>query len=254
MEEVKRYFIISNSIDKETKYMIPNSSNSAQTQLYMELHDVIRKHYQYLHRVEEMQNVNLPRWYLIIKRFMDISVAISGMVLLSPIFLIVALLIKLDSQGPVFYGQVRVGKNGKLFKMYKFRTMSVDAEKKTGPVWAVENDPRITFIGRILRKTKIDEFPQFVNLIKGEMSMVGPRPERPFFVEHFSEIMPGYSRRLDVTPGLTGPAQLRNGYDTCAMSIIRKLRYDITYVKRMSLSMDLGLLAETFISVFRGKL
>jgi len=226
----------------------------AQTQLYSELQDVVRRHYQYLHRVEEMQNVNLPRWYLIIKRFMDVSVAISGMILLSPMFLIVALLIKLDSQGPVFYAQVRVGKNGKLFKMYKFRTMSVDAEKKTGPIWAVEIDPRITFIGRILRKTKIDEFPQFVNLIKGEMSLVGPSPERPFFVEHFSTIIPGYSHRLDITPGLTGPAKLRLGYDSNAMSIIRKLRYDITYIKRMSLSMDLGLLAETFISVFRGKL
>ena len=230
--------------DKENNYEenILDSCNPKQTKLYIDLQDAVKRHHQYLHKVEEMRNIDLPRWYLIIKRFMDVSVAILGILLLSPLFLIVALLIKIDSKGPVFYGQERVGKNGKLFKIYKFRTMRADAEKQTGPVWATEDDPRITFVGRILRYTKIDEFPQFMNLIKGEMSMVGPRPERPFFVEQFTKTIPGYSRRLDITPGVTGLAQLRNGYDSSAMSVIKKLRYDICYIKRMNLSMDLRLL------------
>jgi lipopolysaccharide/colanic/teichoic acid biosynthesis glycosyltransferase len=256
LEEAKRYFNMSKFVDKENnqKDTILDSYNPRQIKLYTDLQDAVKHHHQYLHKVEEMRNIDLPRWYLITKRFMDVFVAILGILLLSPLFLIVALLIKIDSKGPVLYGQDRVGKNGKLFKIYKFRTMRIDAEKQTGPVWATENDPRITFIGRILRDSKIDEFPQFVNLIKGEMSMVGPRPERPFFVEQFTKTIPGYSRRLDVTPGLTGPAQLRNGYNTSAMSVIKKLRYDIYYVKRMDLSMDLGLLAETFVSLFKGKL
>jgi len=256
MDEAKRYFSISEFVDKANNYKnkIIGSYTPEQIKLYMELQDAVRRHHQYLHKVDEMQNVVLPRWYLITKSFMDVSVAILGMLLLSPLFIIVALLIKIDSQGPVLYKQERVGKNGKLFKIYKFRTMRSDAEKQTGPVWATENDPRITFVGRILRKTKIDEFPQFLNLIKGEMSMVGPRPERPFFIEQFSKTIPGYSRRLDVIPGLTGPAQLRNGYDSSAMSVIRKLRYDIYYIKKMNISMDLRLLAETFISLFKGKL
>ena len=254
MEKLSEYCNVSDSPDSEaSKEINPGFYNPPQAQLQAELKDAIRRHYKYLNEVEEMENVILPTWYLIIKRFMDVSVAILGTLLLSPLFIIVIFAIMLDSPGPILYGQVRVGKNGKLFKIYKFRTMVTDAEKKTGPVWAIEKDPRITYLGNILRKTKIDEFPQFINLIKGEMSMVGPRPERPFFVDQFANAIPGYSRRLDVIPGITGPAQLRNGYDTCAMSVIKKLRYDITYVKRMNLYMDLGLLIETFISIFKGK-
>jgi lipopolysaccharide/colanic/teichoic acid biosynthesis glycosyltransferase len=257
LEEAKRFFSMSKFADKENNYeennhkdTILDSCNPKKIKLYIDLQDAIKCHHQYLHKVEEMRNIPLPRGYLITKRFMDVSVAILGILLLSPLFLIVALLIKIDSKGPVLYGQERVGKNGKLFKIYKFRTMRADAEKQTGPVWATEDDPRITFVGRILRKTKIDEFPQFVNLIKGEMSMVGPRPERPFLVDQFAKIIPGYLHRLDITPGLTGPAQLRNGYNTDAMNVIKKLRYDIFYIKRMNLFMDLRLLVEASISVF----
>jgi lipopolysaccharide/colanic/teichoic acid biosynthesis glycosyltransferase len=173
--------------------------------------------------------------------------------LLSPVFLVVAIMIKIDSRGTVFFNQERVGKGGKLITVYKFRTMVADAEKKTGPTWATENDPRRTLIGRFLRKSKIDEFPQLINLVKGDMTMVGPRPERPFFVNHFVERIPGYSRRLDVTAGITGLAQLRNGYDDSALHVIHKLKYDVDYIKNMKLSTDLKLLAETFLLVLIGR-
>jgi lipopolysaccharide/colanic/teichoic acid biosynthesis glycosyltransferase len=238
-----------NSIDTNQ-----DSNNSMQDQLYRELKLAVKKHHVYLHRLENIQYVNHSKLYLTTKRLMDVSVGLLGLILFSPLFLIVALLIKLDSQGPAFFSQMRVGKNGRLFKMYKFRTMVVDAEKKTGPVWAKKNDPRLTFVGRFLRDSKIDELPQFLNLVYGEMSMVGPRPERPYFVDQFDKIIPGYSHRLEVTPGLTGPAQLRNGYDGSGFDVIRKLRYDAVYLKKMSLSMDTGLLIETFISALKGRL
>ena len=232
---------------------VPVSYTPAQQKFYQELEAAVRKHSRYLQKVAEMASIELPRWYLVAKKSMDIFVATVGLILLSPLLLVVVALIKIDSRGPVFFSQERVGKGGKLFKMYKFRTMVAGAEKKTGPVWAAESDPRVTFIGRFLRKSKIDELPQLVNLIKGEMSMVGPRPERPFFVDQFAKAIPGYTRRLEVTPGLTGPAQLRNGYDRYAVDVIKKLRLDVTYVKKMSLSMDLGLLAETFVAVLKGR-
>ena len=230
------------------------SYTPAQRKFYQELDIAVRKHYRYLQEVAGMPSVKLPTWYLVIKRSMDIFVGIMSLILLSPLFLVVAALIKIDSRGPVFFNQERVGKGGKLFRIHKFRTMVVDAEKRTGPVWAAENDPRITFTGRFLRKSKIDELPQLVNLIKGEMSMVGPRPERPAFVDQFVKSIPGYARRLEVPPGLTGMAQLRNGYDRYAIDVIRKLRFDVTYIKKMSLSADLRLLAETFVAVLIGKI
>lgn len=225
----------------------------AQQRFYQELEAAVRKHSRYLREVAEMASIELPRWYLVAKRSIDIFASAVGLIILSPLFLVVAALIKIDSRGSVFFSQERVGKGGKLFKMYKFRTMVADAEKKTGPVWAAESDPRVTFIGGFLRKSKIGELPQLINLIKGEMTFVGPCPERPFFVNQFARVIPGYARRLDVTPGLTGPAQLRNGYDRYAIDVIKKLRFDVTYMKKMSLSMDLGLLAETFVAVFKGR-
>ncbi len=230
------------------------SYTPAQQKFHHELEAAVRKHFRYLQEVEYM-NINEPsRWFMLAKRSMDIFLGVVGLILLSPLFLVVIALIKIDTRGPVFFNQERVGKSGRIFMMHKFRTMVCDAERKTGPVWAVENDPRLTLIGRFLRKSKIDELPQLVNLITGEMSMVGPRPERPFFVDHFINIIPGYSRRLEVIPGITGIAQLRNGYDREAMDIIKKLRFDITYIKKMRLSLDLRILRETFTSFLTGKL
>ncbi|MGQ9609406.1 MAG: sugar transferase [bacterium] len=201
-----------------------------------------------------MESIKLSKYYLYVKRIIDIIVGLFGLILFSPLILVVAILIKLDSKGPVFFSQERVGKNGKIFKIYKFRTMKKDAEEKTGPTWATDDDPRTTYIGKKLRKTKIDEIPQFVNLLKGDMSLVGPRPERPCFVDKFKKYIPGYERRLDVLPGITGLAQLRNGYDKDAPRLIRKLRFEITYIKKMSLSMDIKLIIETIVCAIKGKL
>ena len=230
------------------------SCSPLQRSFRQELEAAVEKHSRYLQEVKNMPKAKLPTWYFIVKRSMDILVGTLGLILLSPLLLVVIVMIKLDSRGPIFFSQIRVGKNGKLFKIHKFRTMVADAEEKTGPVWATENDPRLTYVGRFLRKSKIDEFPQFVNLIMGNMTMVGPRPERPSFVDHFIRAVPGYERRLDVSPGITGAAQLRNGYDSCAADIIRKLRFDITYVKKMGLYTDIGILAETFLAVVKGRL
>ncbi len=227
--------------------------NPKDRDFYDELKADVKKHILYLQGVETMPDVKLSGWYLAIKRGMDIFVGVTGLILLSPLLLFVAAMVKIDSRGPVIFSQERVGKDGKLFKIHKFRTLMDNAEEKTGPRWIPEDDPCITFIGKFLRKSKIDEFPQFVNLIKGEITLVGPRPERPYFVNPFADIIPGYVRRLDVTPGITGAAQLRNGYDRNTMSVIRKLRYDVTYMKKMSLYMDLGLLWETFWRMLTGK-
>ena len=140
-----------------------------------------------------------------------------------------------------------------MFRIHKFRTMVKDAERKTGAVWAKKDDPRVTVVGRVLRKSKIDELPQLMNVIKGEMSLVGPRPERPYFVQRFDEIVPGYARRHDVIPGITGLAQLKNGYDSTPDDIYRKLRYDVTYIKKMGMAIDLRLLTDTFLAVLVGR-
>lgn len=230
------------------------STVSEESGFYEELETVVRSNYRYLKKIAEARRTTeLPGWYFGTKRGMDLFAGILGLILFSPFILIVAFFIKISSRGPVFYRQERVGLDGELFMMYKFRTMVTDAEKLSGPVWAKEDDPRRTFVGAILRKTKIDELPQLINLIQGNMTMVGPRPERPFFVNYFMDHVPGYSRRLSVMPGITGLAQLRNGYDQDAMDVIRKLRYDVNYIENMSLSMDLKLIVETFTAIFTGK-
>ena len=226
---------------------------SINERFYSDLEIVVGKHYSYLREVEKSPPVQISTPYLVAKRCLDIFAAIIGLILLSPLFLVVAILIKLDSKGPVFFSQERVGKKGRIFRIHKFRTMVQDAERKTGPVWAREDDPRVTVVGRVLRKSKIDELPQLVNIIKGDMSLVGPRPERPCFVQRFVEIMPGYERRHDVIPGITGLAQLRNGYDSAPDDIYRKLRYDATYIKKMGMTIDLRPLTETFLVVLVGK-
>jgi len=227
--------------------------SSIDERFYHDLEIVVRKHYSYLRRVEIIPPVQISTPYLIAKRCLDIFAAIIGLILLSPLFLVVAILIKLDSKGPVSFSQERVGKNGRIFRIHKFRTMVQDAERKTGPIWSRKDDPRVTLVGRVLRKSKIDELPQLVNILKGDMSLVGPRPERHCFVQRFIEIMPGYERRHDVIPGITGLAQLRNGYDSTPNDIYRKLRYDVTYIKKMGMTIDLRLLTETFLSVLVGR-
>lgn len=179
------------------------------------------------------------------KRIIDIICSVIGLLLTLPFLLLVALLIKLDSSGPIFFKQVRVGEKDKNFLLYKFRTMRQDAEQASGAVWAQKDDPRITRIGKFLRKTRIDELPQFYNVLKGDMSFIGPRPERPEFVEKLKTIVPYYSERHFVKPGITGWAQIRYPYGASAEDALEKLRYDLYYIKNMSIILELTVVFET---------
>lgn len=190
-------------------------------------------------KITEAQNI--------VKRAMDILGSLAGLIVLSPVMLIVALLIKKEDRGPIFYKQIRSGKNGKEFKVIKFRSMRPDAEKFTGAVFATDNDPRITKIGNILRATRLDEVPQFINVLMGDMSLVGPRPERPVFVEEFSKTIPEYKNRLAVKPGITGMAQVMGNYTTTPEN---KVRFDMMYIRDYSFFMDIKILFRTVKVVF----
>jgi sugar transferase (PEP-CTERM system associated) len=185
------------------------------------------------------------RWIFLTKRAVDIFVSIVGLILSAPIILLAAIAIKLDSNGPVIYCQERVGQSERVFKLYKFRSMFIDAESGSGPVWAVQNDPRVTRVGRILRKLRIDEIPQMVNVLKGEMSFVGPRPERAFFISKLKEKIPYYHLRFSLKPGITGWAQISYPYGDSEEDAIEKLQYDLYYVKNISPLFDLQIIFET---------
>ena len=187
------------------------------------------------------------------RRIVNALLAILGFVVSLPVMILVAIAVKLDSAGPIFYTQERVGKNGRRFKIIKFRSMRTDAEEASGPVWAEESDPRVTRVGRIIRKLRLDELPQFVNVIRGDMNFVGPRPERPVFVEQLGELVPYYSQRHLVKPGLTGWAQIKFPYGSTVDDAIEKLRYDLYYIKNQTLLLDLGIIFETIKIVIFGR-
>jgi exopolysaccharide biosynthesis polyprenyl glycosylphosphotransferase len=168
-----------------------------------------------------------------------------GLILSAPVMALAALTIKVDSPGPVLFRQARVGKDGKVFMLYKFRSMSVDAEQHTGPVWASEDDPRITRIGRLLRKIRLDETPQMFNVLRGDMSFIGPRPERPAFVNQLKEQIPFYVLRFAVKPGITGWAQVKYPYGSTVEDALEKLQYDLYYIKNMSIFLDLLILLKS---------
>jgi sugar transferase (PEP-CTERM system associated) len=189
----------------------------------------------------------------VVKRMVDVVLASLFLALGWPIFVLVALAIRLDSPGPIFLRQERVGERGRLFTLFKFRTMVQDAEAQTGPVWAAEDDPRITRVGRWLRKTRLDEFPQIWNVFKGEMSFIGPRPERPHFVVQLQEKIPYYAERHAVKPGITGWAQVRYRYGSTVEDSEEKLQYDLYYVKNMSSLLDIDILLSTIRVVLSGK-
>jgi sugar transferase (PEP-CTERM system associated) len=188
-----------------------------------------------------------------VRRVLNAGFAAAGLVMSIPIMLLTALAVKLDSPGPIFYVQERVGKNGRTFKIVKFRSMRVGAEATSGPVWAEEDDPRVTRVGRIIRKLRFDELPQFVNVLRGDMNFVGPRPERPMFVDQLSEIVPYYSQRHVVKPGLTGWAQIKYPYGASVEDAIEKLRYDLYYIKNQSLLLDAIIVFETTKIVMFGR-
>ena len=189
-----------------------------------------------------------------LKRLLDLSMITGGLLfpLLWPLWIVVILIIPLliwiEDRGPIFYSQNRIGKNKKIFKVYKFRTMIPDAEKISGAVWSTKNDPRITRIGHILRKTALDEIPQLLNIIRGEMSFVGPRAERPELHNEFIKTIPEFDKRLKVTPGLSGLAQISGSYD---LEPSEKIKFDIEYIEKMSLFFDLKIIIfSVFNSIF----
>jgi len=198
-----------------------------------------------------VRDVALRGWRLTMKRWVDVVGSAATLVVLSPFMLLIALLVKLDSPGPVFYAQERMGLDAKPFPMLKFRSMRADAEKDTGPVWATANDTRKTRLGTLLRRYSLDELPQFINVLHGDMSLVGPRPERPVFVEQFRQIVPRYMERHKEKAGLTGWAQV-NGLrgDT---SIVERTKYDLWYIENWSLLLDLKIMIKTALRLFRDR-
>lgn len=256
-----------------TYQTLKQSLNAFQTRLHSE-------------RAEQARDVffaglGSPYYDLTWKRVFDIIGSIFALVLLSPLIVLTAILVKITSRGPVFFKQERVGINrrvrdrrrshqplitvqqraserrtilkyGKPFVLYKFRTMKEFAENG-GPMWASDNDPRITALGRILRKSRIDEIPQFVNVIKGDMSIVGPRPERAFFIGMAEKDVPGFQLRLRTKPGITGLAQVELGYTNNTDGLKKKLRFDIQYIKALTIWTDLKIVMKTFVVVLTGK-
>lgn len=188
----------------------------------------------------------------LIKRLIDIFLSVIILIVFFPLMTFIAIIIKLTSRGPIIYIQKRVGKEEKLFNLYKFRSMVINSEV-AGPVWAKENDPRITSFGRFMRETRLDEFPQFWNVLKNDMSIIGPRPERPYFVEVLKEEIPYYTRRFKVKPGITGWAQIKLDYDSSIEDVKSKLQFDFYYIENMSLTLDVRIMLNTLGVIFRMK-
>jgi lipopolysaccharide/colanic/teichoic acid biosynthesis glycosyltransferase len=185
-----------------------------------------------------------------LKRSCDVTLAFVAFFAILPVMIVIAAVIWLGDRGPVLFAQERVGRYRRPFRVLKFRTMGVHAERETGPTWSWAGDPRVTRFGRSLRAMHLDELPQLWNVLRGEMSLVGPRPERAVFVEQLEKVVPGYALRFAVRPGITGLSQLRNGYDESVRSVRRKIRYDILYVHRGCTLLDTMILIDTILLPF----
>jgi exopolysaccharide biosynthesis polyprenyl glycosylphosphotransferase len=195
----------------------------------------------------------LTEYQQLIKRLIDLLMSTILFVAFLPISILSMVAIKFSSPGSIFYIQRRVGKNNRSFKLFKFRTMFENSETDSGPVWASIDDPRITGIGRLLRKFRIDEIPQLLNVFIGDMSIVGPRPERPFFVEKLTARFPYYSRRLCVRPGITGWAQVVGDYDTTLDNVDSKLKHDFYYIENISMLLDIKIMFMTLFILLKGR-
>jgi lipopolysaccharide/colanic/teichoic acid biosynthesis glycosyltransferase len=194
----------------------------------------------------------MPFWQQAVKRFMDIILSVIAFFLCIPLFIISAILVKLSSPGRIFYLQERIGLNGKPFKIIKFRTMYENSEK-SGPQLSSENDNRITPIGRFMRKTRLDEFPQFINVLKGDMSLVGPRPERQFYIDQIAQIDAQFLHLTKVRPGITSWGQVKYGYAENVDQMLLRMKYDLIYLKNRSLALDIKILFHTVLIVLKAK-
>jgi exopolysaccharide biosynthesis polyprenyl glycosylphosphotransferase len=257
--QVKEVVIALEERERENLHAIISNINGADASIKIvpDLYDSIagQAHTSQLHGFPLIEVVPqiMPQWQMVTKRLIDIVVSTVALIAGVPLWILISLAISLDSAGRIIYPQERIGKDGARFTLFKFRSMYKDAEKETGPVWASRNDPRVTRVGRFLRKTHLDETPQFVNVLKGEMSLVGPRPERPFFVEMLLKEIPLYKRRLKVKPGITGLARVKFEYDESIEDVKIDLQYDLFYIENMSLRLDFQILYKTIFHVLLGK-
>lgn len=194
----------------------------------------------------------MPVWQLFAKRFFDIVLSLLAMIILSPLYLVLSIAVKMSSPGPVIYSHERIGLHHKPFKIYKFRSMYVDSEQN-GPALSKKDDPRITKIGKFMRKTRLDETPQFFNVLRGDMSLVGPRPEREFYIQQIVQKAPHYLHLLSVRPGITSWGQVKYGYAENVDQMVERLKYDILYIENRSLLMDIKILIYTVKIVILGK-
>ena len=194
----------------------------------------------------------MPIWQITIKRLIDVFVSLVAVVILTPLYIVLALLVKFSSPGPIFFLQERIGKNGSTFNIIKYRTMYVDSEKD-GPQLSSSNDCRITKIGRFMRKSRLDEFPQFVNVLKGDMSLVGPRPERQFYIDQIVQIEPQFLELTKVRPGITSWGQVKYGYAENVQQMLDRMKFDLLYLKNRSLSLDFKIMLYTVLIIFKGK-
>jgi len=263
---VEKILIALPSADHEEILRVISACNGLATTFYIlpDLYDIVtgqaRTSQIYGTPLIELAPELMPGWEKAAKRLIDIVASLILLVLLMPIWLIVAVLIKVDSKGPILFKQERAGKDGKRFMLYKFRSMVHEAERDSGPVWATRGDRRITRVGRGIRRLRLDESPQLWNVLRGEMSLVGPRPERPYFVEQFKDRIPLYARRLRVAPGLTGWAQTGQSYEGPLNDLKSKLEYerqkvayDLYYIENMSLALDVKILLRTCWVVLIGR-